>query len=57
MLVAKACLVDKSWTCDSGAPPFANASSSVVRVFFCCGGVIGVRSAAAQTVLSLSLSV
>ena len=38
---------DKSWTCESKAPPFANASGSVVRVFFCCGGVGGARSAAA----------
>ena len=35
-------LADESWICESGAPPFANASGSVVRVFFCCGGVIGV---------------
>ena len=40
-------LVDKSWTCESGKRPFANAPGSAVRVFFCCGGVIGVRSAAA----------
>ena len=30
-------LVVKSWTCENVAHPFANATSPVVRVFFCCG--------------------
>ena len=37
-------LVVKSCTCESGAPP--DASGSVVRVFFCCGGVNGAPLAA-----------
>ena len=38
---------DKSWTCERGTLPVSTASGSVVRVFFCCGSVIGVRFAAA----------
>ena len=43
-------LVVESWTCESGELHFASASGSVVRVFFCCGGVNGARSAAALRV-------
>ena len=48
--------LDKGWTCESGAPDFSTASGSVVRVFFCCGGV-GCRLAQGSVFASVLASI